>query len=254
MENNKYVKAETDGAVLSITIDRPEVLNAFNLVAAQELEAILDRFEETSELRVAVLSGAGENFSSGQDLKAAANGEMAITERRGPLGITARPATKPVIAAVEGFALGGGFELALACDMVVAAENAKFGLPEVIRGLAPLAGGVGRIAQRLPAAIGAEYLLTGRRIPPAELAHHGIINKVVPEGTAREEALAMAKAIAGNGPFAVRKILEVQRQARSLSDSEVWDLQQTAHDEIGGSDDAKEGLTAFLEKRDPVWK
>lgn len=252
-EHLTLLEEVVNGRILQLTINRPQARNAFDLPTAQALDDALTRFDQDPALRVAVITGAGGTFSAGQDLKAAARGEMAVTPGRGALGITRRPPEKPIIAAVEGYALGGGLEIALACDLVVAAEDSILGLPEVRRGLAPLAGGVVRVAQRVPAAVAADLLLTGRQVSAAELHKRGLITSVTPAGESLTGALELARQIAANGPFAVRTILGLARTARQLSDSEVWQVQDEAHERVSTSADAKEGLRAFLEKRDPVW-
>ena len=243
-----------DNHILQITLNRPEVRNAFDQNMAVQLENVLDQFDADDNLRVAVLTGGGGTFSSGMDLKAAQRGEDAETTKRGPLGVLKESPKKPMIAAIEGHALGGGLELALACDLIVAASDVMVGLPEVRRALAPLAGGVMRLPERIPYHKALEFLLTGRTATAQEFAELGLVNCVAPPGKALEGAMELAQMIAGNGPVAVKEILALARQARTTLEPDMFPLQREALDRIKQSPDAAEGIQAFLEKREPVWQ
>jgi enoyl-CoA hydratase len=248
------VSAEARGHVLVITIDRPEARNAVNAAVAQGMAESLDRLESDDELRVAVLTGAGGTFCSGMDLKAFMAGESPMVEGRGLAAITQRPPAKPVVAAVEGWALAGGFEIVLACDLVVASRTARFGVPEVKRGLVAAAGAAIRLPERVPQPVALELLLTGEPID-AERAHAlGLVNRVVEEGEALEEALRLAEVVAANGPLAVAATRRVALEARDWSREEAWERQDEIVTPVFVSEDAMEGAAAFAEKRAPVWR
>jgi acetyl-CoA C-acetyltransferase len=243
---------EGDG-VLVITLDRPEVRNAIDLRTARLLERAVDDAEADDSVRVIVLTGAGSSFCAGMDLVSAARGQFPVTERRGPLGLTAEPPAKPTIAAVEGAALAGGFELALCADLVVAAEDSTFGLPEVKRGLLAAAGGLLRTATRLPRAVALEIALVGDALPAARMHELGLVNRVVAPGDSLTVALELAATIAGNAPLSVRT------GKRIIDDAPTWPVEDafTRQSELASpvilSDDAKEGVAAFAEKREPRW-
>jgi enoyl-CoA hydratase len=241
--------------VLVITINRPAAKNAINLETAQAMAAAFDRLDEDDSLRVGILTGAGATFSSGMDLKAfAATRERPLIGDRGFAGLNERPPEKPLIAAVEGYALAGGCEMALACDLIVAARNAKFGLPEVKRGLVPGSGGMLRLPRQLPYHIAMEAILTGDMFD-AERAHAlGLVNRLTEPGAALEGALALARAIVANGPMAVRTAKKIVAQSGAWDDAGMFDLQRPLIAHIFQSADAKEGATAFAEKRAPVWQ
>lgn len=248
------VLTEQRGNVLVVTIDRPEARNAVNGAVAAGIAAAMERLDEDSELRVGVLTGAGGTFCSGMDLKAFLSGEAPIVEGRGFAGMTQQQPRKPVVAAVEGYALAGGFELMLACDMVVAARTARFGVPEVKRGLVAGAGAALRLPERVPMPIALELLLTGEQIDAERAAALGLVNRLTDEGGALEEALALAATIAENGPLAVQVTREIARSARDWTSDEAWGKQDELVMPVFGSEDAREGAAAFAEKRKPVWK
>ncbi|SFN93871.1 acetyl-CoA C-acetyltransferase [Pseudonocardia ammonioxydans] len=242
------------GPVAVVTINRPHRRNAVDLRTAELLEQIVDHIESEPDLRVAVVTGAGGTFCAGMDLKAAAAGQFAMTERGGPLGITARPTVTPLIAAVEGHALAGGFELALVADLVVASTESQFGLPEPKRGLVAAAGGVLRVAQRLPRNVAAELTLTGNPVPATRMAELGLVNRLAEPGTVLDAALALAAEITANAP------LSVQVGKRIIRESPDWPVEEgfARQSELASvallSEDAAEGVAAFAEKREPVWK
>ena len=243
---------EGDG-VLVLTLDRPHVRNAIDLTTARLLERAVDDAEADSSVRVLVLTGAGSSFCAGMDLAGANRGEVPVTERRGPLGLTELPPTKPMVAAVEGPALAGGFELALCADLVVAAEDSTFGLPEVKRGLLAAAGGLLRTATRLPRAVALEIALLGDAVPARRLHELGLVNRVVPPGDALTVALELAAAIAANAPLSVRVGKEIIEAAPGWAPEEAFTRQGELASPVILSDDAREGVAAFAEKRDPVW-
>lgn len=244
---------EKRGHVLLVTINRPEARNAFDRASAEALQAAADRIDAEDDVFVAVLTGAGGNFSAGADLKAAARGERAAT-RRGGFGWFGRPPGKPVIAAVEGYAVGGGFELCLSCDLIVAAKTAKFGLPEVRHNVVATGGGLFRLPRRMPYHLAMELALTGE-FRDAEFMHHwGVVNRVVETGGAVEEAVCWAETLLANGPTALAASKEILFHAANWTDEEAWGAQMVFAQKALQSEDRKEGLAAFAEKRRPVWK
>jgi acetyl-CoA C-acetyltransferase len=240
--------------VAVVTINRPERRNAVDLRTAELLEQVVDHLEADPAVRVAVITGAGGSFCAGMDLKAAAAGQFAITERGGPLGITARPMTKPLIAAVEGHALAGGFELALVADLVVASTESQFGLPEPKRGLVAAAGGVLRTAQRLPRNVAMELALTGNPMPATRMAELGLVNRLAEPGTVLDAALALAEEITGNAPLSVEVSKRIIEESPDWSVEEAFAKQGDLAAVAVLSEDAVEGVAAFAEKRTPVWK
>lgn len=248
------VLIERRGHVMIITINRPQARNAINLATALGLERAVDAFEADPDARIAILTGAGGYFSAGMDLKAAARGEVPITEKRGILGIVSRPPAKPLIAAVEGPALAGGCELALAADLIVAAGDSTFGIPEVKRGLVAVGGGVLRLSQRLPRALAMELALTGDPITAARAAEIGLINQVAEPGKALEAALALAERIAVNAPLSIDASKQIIDRSPDWSTAEAFDLQGRAAAAALSSQDAAEGMRAFVEKRPPQWR
>jgi enoyl-CoA hydratase len=244
---------ERTGHIEVLTINRPEARNAINLATAQALGGALDDLESDDDCWVVVLTGSGDKaFSAGMDLKAFASGEFPITDK-GFGGITKRDFAKPLIAAVNGSALAGGFEIMLSCDLVVAADHAKFGIPEVSRGLVAGAGGLIRLPKRVPRAIALELALTGEPIDAEKALSIGLINRVVPADDLLEAALDLAQRIAKNAPLAVRVSKQVMLDAAELKEEEAWSTNDAAFGTIGRSSDAMEGAIAFAEKREPNW-
>ncbi|HUR13769.1 MAG TPA: crotonase/enoyl-CoA hydratase family protein [Mycobacteriales bacterium] len=248
------VLVERRGAVQVITINRPEARNALNAAVAQGVAAAVDELDEDDTLRAAVLTGAGGTFSSGMDLKAFMRGETPGIEGRGLCGITTTPPRKPLVAAVEGYALAGGFELLLACDLVVAGDTASFGVPEVKRALVAAGGAAFLLAQRVPQALALELLLTGEPVTAARAAQMGLVNRVVPAGDALEAAVELATTIAANGPLAVAVTKQLARSSGDWTQAEGWKQNEALALPVFVSEDAMEGATAFAEKRPPVWK
>ncbi|MFS3130463.1 crotonase/enoyl-CoA hydratase family protein [Nocardioides sp. Bht2] len=242
------------GPLWVITLNRPHRRNAIDHPTAQLLERIIDSYEADDEARVAILTGAGGTFSAGMDLKAAAAGQFPLTERRGPLGITSAPISKPLIAAVEGHALAGGCELALVADLVVASTESQFGLPEAKRGLVAAAGGVMRMAQRLPRNVAMELALTGNPMPAERMAELGLVNRLAAPGTVLEAAIALADEVMANAPLSLAISKRIIEAAPDWSADEGFALQSEMAGAALFSEDAAEGVVAFAEGRAPVWK
>lgn len=248
------VLVEVHDRIIVMAINRPEARNAVNADVAHALAAALDRLDGEPGLSVGVITGSGGTFSSGMDLKGFLKGEMPVVEGRGFGGLTEAPPRKPVIAAVEGWALAGGFEMVLACDLVVAAENAQFGLPEVKRSLVAGAGGLLRLPKRLPQNVAMELALTGEPLTAARAEQLGLVNRVVPTGEALDAALTLARTVARNGPLALAATKEILRRSWDWTEQEAWKQQLDIMAPVFASADAREGATAFAEKRDPVWQ
>ncbi|MFT9636770.1 crotonase/enoyl-CoA hydratase family protein [Alcaligenes phenolicus] len=252
---SELVTLERIGKVLLITLNRPEARNAINLETAQALAQALDEFDADPSIAVGVLTGANNTFCAGMDLKAfAKTGQRPYVGDRGFAGICERPPAKPLIAAVEGYCLAGGFEIALSCDLIVAANSANFGLPEVKRGIVPGSGGMVRLPSRIPYHMAMEMVLTGGMYPAARMAELGLVSRLAEAGKATEQALALAEQIAANGPLAVQTAKSIISQSRDWRQSDLFDLQRPRIAGIFTSADAKEGATAFAEKREPVWQ
>ncbi|MEU0470467.1 MULTISPECIES: crotonase/enoyl-CoA hydratase family protein [unclassified Amycolatopsis] len=240
--------------VLVITINRPEARNAIDSAVARAVSAALDQLEERADLLAGILTGAGGTFCAGMDLKAFLRGEGVSIPRLGLAGLTERRLSKPMIAAVEGYALAGGCELALACDLIVAAEGARFGIPEVKRGLVAAAGGLLRLPRRMPYQLAMEHALTGDPFDAEVAYRHGLVNRLVEPGRARDEALALARRINANAPLAVRVSKDVVSRCWDWGADESFREQQALVRPVFESEDAQEGARAFAEKRDPVWR
>lgn len=240
--------------LLVITINRPERRNAINLAMAQCMADAFERLDSDPDLRVGILTGAGGTFCAGMDLKAFVDGKRPEIPGRGFAGLTEAPPDKPLIAAVEGFALGGGCEIVLACDLVVAARDAVFGLPEVTRGLVAGSGGLLRLPRRIPAQIAMELVLTGDRFD-AEQAHGwGLVNHVVAPGDALAAARQLATRIAANAPLAVQASKHIVRDLAAGTQRDAWAEQLALVESVMASQDAMEGAQAFADKREPRWR
>jgi len=248
------VLTEVDQGVLVVTINRPEARNAINTETAVAIGEAMERLDDDRSLVAGVITGAGGTFCAGMDLKAFLAGERPSIPGRGFAGIVEQPPVKPIVAALEGYAIAGGFEIALACDMLVAAEDAKFGLPEVKRGLVAAGGGLLRLPQRVPYHLAMEWSLTGELIPAQRGYEVGLVNRITPKGGALDEALRMAKAIAANGPLAVAASKRILVEAPEWPAAERFDRQREINEPVRSSEDAREGATAFAEKRAPVWR
>jgi enoyl-CoA hydratase len=247
------VLLEHRGGAVIITINRPQARNAVNRAVTDAAAAAIDELEARPDLTVGIITGAGGFFSAGMDLKAFLAGETVALEDRGMLGFTKIPPKKPLIAAVEGPALAGGCEIALACDLIVAAEDATFGVPEVKRGLVAGGGGLLRLPRRVPQAVAMELALTGDPISAQDALRYGLINAVTPKGGALDGALALAARITPNGPLAVAATREIVLNATDWTLEEGWIEQEKIYSPVFASEDAKEGARAFAEKRPPVW-
>ena len=249
------VVTEKRGDVGVVTLNRPEVRNALNIETRMAMRAALDAFDADPDVLVVVLTGAGETFCAGRDLKAAAAGEPMYPSRRAALEAFNRSTiSKPVIAAVEGWVLAGGFELALSCDLIVAGEGARFGLPEVARNLVAIGGGLVRLPRRMPYHVAMEMALLGDPRPAEDLARWGVVNRVVPTGEALEAAVELGQRLALNGPSAVRATKEIIRRSfDSVPEDHALDAQLAVAEPAISSPDGAEGIRAFNEKRRPVW-
>jgi enoyl-CoA hydratase/carnithine racemase len=250
------VELERRGHIALVTLNRPEARNAISPEVSQTMAAVLDDVEADSELRTVVLTGRGEVFSAGADLKVVAQGKANDIARGkgGFAGIVTRDFPKPIIAAVNGPALAGGFEIVLSCDLVVAAESARFGIPEVKRGLMAAAGGLIRLPKRVPLAIALELAMTGDPVDAQRALQLGLVNRVVPTTRVVDEAIALADRIGENSPIAVRNSRRLVREAAELSEDEGWKRTLELMMPVFESGDAVEGATAFAEKRPPVWR
>lgn len=250
---NEVLVDVADG-IMTVTLNRPEAKNAANRAVAVGVAAAMDQLDSDDSIRVAILTGAGGTFCAGMDLKAFVSGEMPMVEGRGFAGLTEATPRKPLIAAVEGYALAGGLELAISCDLIVTADNARFGIPEVKRGLAAAAGGLMRLPRQIPARVAMELAITGDFITAQRAYELGLVNQIVPAGTALEAAKALAAKIVANGPLAVAVSKQVILESADWSSAEMWKKQQDLVMPIFGSEDAMEGSIAFAEKRAPNWK
>jgi len=244
------VSTHRDGHVLVITLRREAKRNAIDRALADALDAAFNRLEDSDDLRAGVLTGGTQVFCAGSDLTS--RGDY-VTERGGEYGLIRRRRAKPLIAAVEGVALGGGMEIVLACDMVVAASNARFGLPEVVRGVLPTCGALFRALQALPPNIARELVLTGEPLDAARAHAFGLVNRLVEPGDALTQALAMAKRIAANAPLSVQASLGAMNGWLAEHDAQGWDATVQALAAISSSDDLQEGIRAFFERRAPAW-
>ncbi len=253
MSDETPILTERRGPVLVITVNRPQARNAFDRAAALAMHEAMDLLDNTDELFVGVITGAGDHFCAGADLKAAARGESAATDRGG-FGMFKRPSSKPLIAAVEGFAVGGGMEMCLACDLIVAAKTAKMGLPEVRHNVLALGGGLFRLPRRIPHHIAMELILLGD-LRDAEFFHQvGLVNRLVEPGQALAESIRLAETMLVNGPTALAASKEVAFLSSNWTDEEAWAAQWPIAEKALNSEDRHEGLAAFAEKRRPVWK
>jgi enoyl-CoA hydratase len=254
MSETSEVLTERRGEVLVITINRPDQRNAVNGAVAEGIGRALDDLDANSDLMIGILTGAGKGFSAGMDLKAFAAAERPWHADRGFAGITQRSSEKPLIAAVEGFAVAGGLEIAIACDLIVASKGAKLGIPEVKRSLVAAGGGLLRLPRLLPRAVAFELALTGDPILAERAYELGMVNRLAEPGQALNVALELAAAITPNGPLGVAGSKRILNESLDWPDAEFFQRQQAISGPIFDSEDAKEGATAFAEKRAPVWK
>jgi enoyl-CoA hydratase len=248
------VMVTTGKGIMVITLNRPDQRNAVNGAVSSGIAKALDLLDSSPDLHVGVLRGTGRGFCAGLDMKAFAAGEQVRDPVRGFGGIVERAPAKPLIAAVEGFAFGGGFEIVLSCDLVTAGKSAQFGLPEVRRGLAARGGGVFRLPRRLPQAVAMEVILTGAPLSAERAAHFGLVNRLVDDGQALAAALELAGLIAANAPMSVRASKQIAVESADWPLAEGFARQRDLLDPVFNSQDAREGIAAFRERRDPVWR
>jgi enoyl-CoA hydratase len=254
MTDESPVLTERRDGVLLIVLNRPDARNAVNLAVAEGIAAALDELDGSEELSVGVLTGAGKGFCAGMDLKAFVSGQRPWVGDRGFAGIVRRPPVKPLIAAIEGFAVAGGLEIALACDLIVAARGAKLGVPEVKRSLVAAGGALLRLPRRIPYHAAMELALTGEPITAERAAELGLVNRLSEPGEAVQAALGLAAEIAVNAPLALIASKRIVQEQYDWSAAEMWERQGAISDPVFVSDDAREGATAFAEKRHPVWR
>ncbi len=248
------VLTEVRDNVLLITINRPEARNAVNTAVANGIAAALETLDGDDALSIGVLTGAGKGFCAGMDLKGFVSGERPWHETRGFAGIVQGPPRKPIIAAIEGFAVAGGLEIALACDLIVAAAGAKLGVPEVKRSLVAAGGALLRLPRKVPYGIAMELALTGDPITAQRAYDLGLVNRVAEPGTAVDVALELAASIAKNAPLALAATKQVLEAQWDWTAEEFWAKQGELTMHVFTSEDSREGATAFAEKREPVWK
>ncbi|MBA2506523.1 MAG: crotonase/enoyl-CoA hydratase family protein [Thermoleophilaceae bacterium] len=254
MTDQPAVLTERRGPVLVITLNRPEVRNAVNAALAEGIGRALDELDSDDALQVGILTGAGGFFCAGMDLGAFVKGESPYYEGRGFAGIAQRASRKPLIAAIEGFAVAGGFEVALACDLIVAAEGAKLGIPESKRSLVAAGGALLRLPKRMPYHVVMELALTGDPFPAERFHELGVVNRIAAKGEALDTALELAEAIGKNGPLALAAAKQILDEQFDWSSEEMWEKQGAIAGPVMTSEDAKEGASAFKEKREPEWK
>jgi len=248
------VAVEVTDGVAVITINRPQARNAVNEAVARSIAAAIDELDPSPDVKAFVLTGAGGTFCAGMDLKGFAAGENSAAGGRGFGGIAERPPAKPAVAAVEGYALAGGFEIALACDLIIASEEATFGLPEVTRGLVAGAGGLLRLPRRIPYHLAMEIALTGDRFPASRLHAAGLISRLVAPGEALANARPLAVQIGRNAPLALAASKRIVVESADWPQAEAFQRQAEIAGPVFFSADAMEGAMAFAEKRPPVWK
>ncbi|MBJ87546.1 MAG: enoyl-CoA hydratase [Acidimicrobiaceae bacterium] len=249
MSDNNAVLTETRGRVLLITLNRPEAMNAVNTDLAQGLISAVEQLDTDDGLTAGVLTGNGRGFCSGMDLKAFATGGPP----KGFDQFLENGARKPLIAAIEGFALAGGLEIALTCDLLVAAEDAKIGIREVKVGLFAAGGALLRLPRRLPYSVAMEMALTGKPISADDSKSYGLVSRVTEKGGTVEAALELAEAIAENAPLAVAASKALIQAQQGITEEEFWELQKPYMASVFRSNDAMEGPASFAEKRSPNW-
>jgi enoyl-CoA hydratase len=254
MNDEQAVLSERRERIMLITINRPDQRNAVNAAVANGIAGALDVLDADNELSVGVITGAGKGFCAGMDLKAFVAGERPWAGDRGFAGITQRAAQKPLIAAIEGFAVAGGLEVALACDLIVASLGAKLGIPEVKRSLVAAGGALLRLPRVLPRTVAMELALTGDPIEAERGYELGLVNRLAAPGEAVSAALELAETIAANGPLALAATKRIMIESVDWSDAEFFGRQQAIVEPVMGSEDAREGATAFAERRQPVWR
>ncbi len=253
MSDDQVVRTTAEGPLWIVTLSRPKVVNAVNGLMATQLAAAINVFEEDDALRVCIIQGEGGNFCAGMDLKGFAAGDRPFLPSGGFAGLVELSLRKPIVAAVEGYALAGGFEIALCCDLIVASRSAEFGLPEARRGLVAAGGGLLRLPSLIPRALAMELALTGRSMGAEEAWRAGLLNRLVEPGRALDAARSLALEVAGNAPLAVAASKRIVKNSRTWSDLEMFACQKDLSDSVLNSADALEGARAFAEKRIPKW-
>jgi enoyl-CoA hydratase len=253
-DDQPAVLTERRDGVLLITLNRPDARNAVNLALAEGIASALDELDSEDALSVGILTGAGKGFSAGMDLKAFVQGERPWVGDRGFAGIVQRGPEKPLIAAIEGFAVAGGLEVALSCDLIVAARGAQLGIPEVKRSLVAAGGALLRLPRRIPYHVAMELALTGDSISAERGAELGLVNRLAEPGQAVDVALELAGALTANGPLALRASKAILQRSSDWDEQEFWAKQGEIAGPVMTSEDAREGSIAFAEKRAPVWK
>lgn len=251
---NEVLTTSSDG-ILVITINRPESNNALNQATMRAIDEAVRRLDTDKDLRVGILTGAGGTFSAGGDLKEMSGSDEAPNiDTTGMPRYISEPTEKPLIAAVEGYAVAGGFEFMMACDMAVSARNAKFGLPEVRVGLVAVAGGVLRLSRQIPPRVAMQLAMTGEMISADRAYELGIVNELVDPGSALDKAMELARRISTNAPLAVQASKKIVSTSPEWSKEDMWNMQKKIALPVFESKDAKEGTVAFAEKRQPIWK
>lgn len=253
-DHSPPVLVESIDGIQIITINRPHAKNSINTITAETIGAALDELDARADLSAGIVTGSDGVFCAGMDLKAFLAGERPTIPIRGFAGIVEKPSEKPLIAAVEGYALAGGFEIALACDIIVASSEAKFGLPEVKRGLVAAGGGLMRLPRRVPYHLAMEWALTGDLISAEEAFKASLITHITEPGQALDTAMKVARRIVTNGPLAIRATKQIIANSGDWSLAESFDRQREISEPVRASVDAKEGARAFTEKRAPEWK
>jgi enoyl-CoA hydratase len=253
-DDKRKILTERRGAILLIEINRPEAKNAFDMEASQAMQEAMDLLDGDDSLFIGVISGRGGTFCAGADIKNMASGEKSVMPTRGGFGIVARPARKPLIAAVEGYAVGGGLEICLSCDLIVAARDARMGLPEVRYNLVAVAGGLLRLPPRIPYHVAAELALTGELRNAEYFERVGLVNRLVEPGQALSVALQWGEQLLVNGPTGLAATKEIIFRSADWTEAEGWQEQMTIASVAFQSEDLKEGVRTFAEKRKPVWK
>ena len=251
--SNELLTVVEEG-MLVVTLNRPEARNAINRAAAQAIAEAMEELDSNPDLRLAIFTGGNDTFCSGMDLKAFLRGEAPVIKGRGFAGLCSATPKKPLIAAVEGFALAGGLEIALACDLIVVAEDAKLGIPEAKRGLAAAAGGLMRLPRQIPYRVAMEMALTGEYMDARRAFDLGLVNRIVPHGGALEAARTLGRSIAANGPLATAASKRVIVESQDWFLNDMFSRQDAILDPVIKSEDAVEGATAFAQKRAPNWK
>mmetsp|Transcript_11845 Transcript_11845/g.13720 ORF Transcript_11845/g.13720 Transcript_11845/m.13720 type:complete len:256 (-) Transcript_11845:26-793(-) len=252
MEEQDLVLFEKKGHIAIFTLNRPKAMNAVSAELSERFEALMEEFEKDENLWIGIVTSSHpKTFCAGADLKSVSAGKNIMTSKGGFAGFVHFPRTKPMIAAVDGYALAGGCEIVLTCDMVVASKKAKFGVPEVKRSLVPAAGGMFRLPRKLPEHIANELLLTGDPLPAQRMYDLGFVNVLCEDGKVMEEAMKLAKRVETNAPLAVFEARRVAMKTLGVTEEEAWDVSSESMPYLARTEDFREGPRAFIEKRAP---